>query len=169
MKKDYSALEKWDDDYNGACIYSLIDSNGNRYIGQAMHAKQRYNQHRQELSKAKRGIPSSNEGLKMREAVLSGAVFRFEILIKIDWQDASINILRDLEKYYLDIYGGIDNTYNTAPVTSPNWRCVHFNDVYILLDLKETDADIIEWLGQQDNMQGYIKNLIREDMRKRQN
>lgn len=33
---------------------------------------------------------------------------------------------------------------------------------------KETDADIIEWLGQQDNMQGYIKNLIREDMRKRQ-
>ena len=34
---------------------------------------------------------------------------------------------------------------------------------------KETDADIIEWLGQQDNMQGYIKNLIREDMRKRQN
>ena len=33
---------------------------------------------------------------------------------------------------------------------------------------KETDADIIECLGHQDNMQGYIKKLIREDMRKRQ-
>lgn len=34
---------------------------------------------------------------------------------------------------------------------------------------KETDADVIEWLEQQENMQGYIKKLIREDMRKRQN
>lgn len=34
---------------------------------------------------------------------------------------------------------------------------------------KATDADVIEWLEQQDNMQGYIKKLIREDMRKRQN
>ena len=33
---------------------------------------------------------------------------------------------------------------------------------------KATDADVIEWLEQQENMQGYIKKLIRDDMRKRQ-
>ena len=27
-----------------------------------------------------------------------------------------------------------------------------------------TDADIIEWLNQQPSVQGYIKQLIREDM-----
>ena len=32
------------------------------------------------------------------------------------------------------------------------------------LNLK-TDADIIEHLSKQPNMQGYIKNLIRQDMR----
>ena len=30
-----------------------------------------------------------------------------------------------------------------------------------------TEADIIEWLEQQDNKAGYIKELIRADMAKR--
>lgn len=38
--KDYSILEKWIDDYNGAAIYSLVDENGKRYIGQAIHLQQ---------------------------------------------------------------------------------------------------------------------------------
>ena len=29
---------------------------------------------------------------------------------------------------------------------------------------KETDADIIEWLSQQPNRAGYLKELIRKDM-----
>lgn len=31
-----------------------------------------------------------------------------------------------------------------------------------------TDADIIEWLGKQPSMQGYIKDLIREDIARHQ-
>lgn len=38
--------------------------------------------------------------------------------------------------------------------------------IYIKLNLK-TDADILDHLDQQGNTQGYIKELIRQDMRKR--
>ena len=31
-----------------------------------------------------------------------------------------------------------------------------------------TDADIIEWLGKQTSMQGYIKSLIRDDIARHQ-
>jgi len=39
----------------------------------------------------------------------------------------------------------------------------HTKGVYLKLN-KETDRDIIEHLQKQDNKQGYIKKLIREDM-----
>lgn len=29
------------------------------------------------------------------------------------------------------------------------------------------DADILEWLEKQENASGYMKNLIREDMKKK--
>ena len=35
--------------------------------------------------------------------------------------------------------------------------------VKLSLNLK-TDADILDWLGQKKNVQGYIKKLIRDDM-----
>ena len=35
--------------------------------------------------------------------------------------------------------------------------------LHLKLNLK-TDADIIEYLGRQESVQGYIKRLIREDM-----
>lgn len=37
--------------------------------------------------------------------------------------------------------------------------------IHLKLNLK-TDADILEHLGKQDSIQGYIKRLIREDMGK---
>ena len=37
--------------------------------------------------------------------------------------------------------------------------------VYLKLNIK-TDADIIEWLNSKENRQGYIKSLIRDDMRR---
>lgn len=41
------------------------------------------------------------------------------------------------------------------------------NRASLLLKLnKVTEADIIEQLSQQDNKQGYIKKLIREDIKK---
>lgn len=32
---------------------------------------------------------------------------------------------------------------------------------------RKTDADIIEWLNSQDNRQGYLKALIRKDIKSR--
>ena len=32
---------------------------------------------------------------------------------------------------------------------------------------KKTEGDLLKWVNYQDNKQGYIKNLIREDMEKR--
>jgi hypothetical protein len=38
---------------------------------------------------------------------------------------------------------------------------------YISLKLNaNTDRDLIEHLAKQENIQGYLKNLIREDMKK---
>lgn len=31
---------------------------------------------------------------------------------------------------------------------------------------KRTDADILEWLGRQENRQAYLKELIREDIKR---
>ena len=41
------------------------------------------------------------------------------------------------------------------------------NARYMTLKLNmKTEADLIEWLDSIDNRQGYIKRLIREDMKK---
>lgn len=37
--------------------------------------------------------------------------------------------------------------------------------IHLKLNLK-TDADVLEWLEKQENVQGYIKQLIRQDMKK---
>ena len=40
------------------------------------------------------------------------------------------------------------------------------NTIQLHLKLnKKTDADILEFLGRQENIQGYIKELIREDIK----
>lgn len=39
------------------------------------------------------------------------------------------------------------------------------NTTKVVLKLNnKTDADILDWLGQSDNKQGYIKKLIRKDI-----
>lgn len=40
---------------------------------------------------------------------------------------------------------------------------LHAKRIYLKLN-KDNDADILDWLEQQPNKQGYIKELIREDM-----
>jgi hypothetical protein len=37
---------------------------------------------------------------------------------------------------------------------------------FLLSVHKENEKDIIKWLNQQENKNGYIKNLIRADMQK---
>lgn len=157
--KDYTALKNWNDDYNGAAIYSIVDRNGKRYIGQAKHLQQRLDAHRQALNKAYKGIDVNViENQNLVNAARNGETFSVEILYKIPWYKASRNMLRYYEKYYLDKYGGYKNTYNIAPVYAPNFNYMPYNEITLGLEL---DADIIEYLGSMDNVQGFIKNLIR--------
>lgn len=44
------------------------------------------------------------------------------------------------------------------------WSKKNTKGIYIKL-CKSTDADILSWLEDQGNKQGYIKELIRADMR----
>ena len=56
-------------------------------------------------------------------------------------------------------------TDNAQTIASMKYDAV--NTVQFKMKLnKKTDADILEWLNQQPNKQGYIKNLIRADMQK---
>ena len=163
--KRYLAIKKWDDDYNGSAIYSLVDKNGKRYIGQAKTLQRRLESHRIYLNQAYMN-PECNvdEGKKLIDAVRCGTIFSVEILRKIPWNKASYNTLRYWENYYLEKYGGIENTYNTACVPSPVWNYPPFNDVTLAIMID--DADILQKLEETGNIQGYIKSLIREDIKK---
>lgn len=44
-----------------------------------------------------------------------------------------------------------------------NYNKTHMQQVLLTLH-KENEADMIDWLNQQDNRNGYIKDLIRRDM-----
>jgi hypothetical protein len=45
---------------------------------------------------------------------------------------------------------------------SAKYDKTHTKGIYLKLN-KETDANIIDYLKEVDNVQGYIKNLIRND------
>jgi len=45
------------------------------------------------------------------------------------------------------------------------WDKTNIRRVVLKL-VRTTDADILEWIESKDNMQGYLKGLIREDMKK---
>ena len=51
------------------------------------------------------------------------------------------------------------NAYKAA------WDADNTRQIKIKLNLR-TDADILEKLSQTENIQGYIKQLIREDMKR---
>ena len=48
------------------------------------------------------------------------------------------------------------------------WKARNIKQIKIDLNCN-TDADIIEYLTSLDNKQGYLKELIREDMKRQQN
>lgn len=162
--KDYTTIDKWDESYDGSAIYSLVDPNGKRYIGQAKQLQNRLNNHRRELNKVyKNKNTRILEGSELIEAVKNGIRFKVEILKKIPWYEATVNNLRYWEHYYLEKYGGIKDTYNVAPIPQPVENYDEFNSVELVIDI---DADILEKLSEVDNMQGYIKSLIRADISK---
>lgn len=164
--KDYSVVKEWEDNYTGAGIYSLMDENGKRYIGQAINVQNRLETHRRELSKiCKNNEAITNEGSKLADAARNGARFKVEILKKLPWHKATVNILRYWERFYLDKFGGLKNTYNSCVVYDPVWSYEPNNEVTLKIDI--TDSDILDKLESVGNRQGYIKELIRKDIANR--
>lgn len=102
-------------DYSGAAVYALVDDDGKRYIGSTKNANKRIKQHYSRMKNAKKkrkkGLPND----KIASAVKSGKKFRCEILLQIN-ADVTNKELREFERILLSFYGGIENTYNKAPI-----------------------------------------------------
>lgn len=161
--KEFIAIKKWDDEYNGAGIYSLVDENGKRYIGKAKHIQTRLHTHRNNLNRCAKGMePYGIENENMMNHVKAGGVFHVEILHKIPWYKATHNEISRCEVYYCEKYG-YKNIYNSAPATSPNWHYAPLNEITVILDCEE---DINEYLQGKNDIQEYIKTLIRADISK---
>lgn len=130
--KDYTSIQKWNDDYNGAAIYSLVAPDGTRYIGRTFKLQQRLETHRRELNKVYQGREKeSNEGEKLINAVKMGVKFKVEILKKVSRKHATMNNMRLLEKHFVQYYGGYKNTYNSEIIDSPNEFHERFYQPYI--------------------------------------
>ena len=155
--------------YNGAGIYSLVDQDGKRYIGQALNIQNRLEQHRRALNVVVRdGNTGTAENTELVDAVASGKRFHVEILKKLEGANATKNKLDFWERHFLKKYGGFKETYNVNVISAPNWKCSAYNDAYYYLDLNyDADADIIAYLDTLESVQGEIKRMIREDMKKR--
>ena len=166
MKVEYLAIDKWDDTYNEGGIYALVDQDGKRYIGRAKHIQNRLHQHRVALNSIIRtGKCCATEGNELVEAVKNGKRFKAEILKKICFSESTENNFRYWENYYVQKYGGYPALYNTAFIYPVNPFCKRYDDLEIAL--RFYDPDIIEWLDRQERVNSYIKQLIRDDMKKK--
>lgn len=134
--KDFSILKKWDTQYNGAAIYSLVDDNGKRYIGKTMHLQDRLNTHRQELSKIYRtkGNTYTHEGQKLADAAMNGVVFHVEVLLEVPPESVTVNLMCLLEWFYFYKFGKIDGTYNSTYPTDPCWSHKPYNQKIGILE-----------------------------------
>ena len=165
MKREYLAIEKWDDDYNGSGIYSLVDQDGKRYIGQSKHIQNRLHQHRQGLNQVLRNSGRGEACSGLVKAVEEGKRFKVEILKKFENSETSTDELRYWEDFYIKKYGGYDKLYNIAFVPSSNYG--YENDLYAQTILvRFTATDIVEWLKGMpyENRHKYLEALVREDI-----
>lgn len=51
------------------------------------------------------------------------------------------------------------------PTAHDLWQRKNCTRIYLRLN-NHTDADILSWLQQQESVAGYIREIIRQDMRK---
>ena len=155
----YDILKKTKEDYDGAGIYALKDQRGGAYVGQAKNVKKRINTHRRAFNSVVKGGNSYGENQKLIDAVLSGSVFEAEILCKIDWNFATVNVLRCWERYFFDRIKDGFTMYNSAHIPAPNWGSDGFNEVSLMVDID--DSAIEEVLVNTDDVQAFIKDAIR--------
>lgn len=99
-------------DYAGPGVYSIIDENGKRYIGSSKNIKKRIQEHNSSMIKAAKdtGIWAVNK--EIDSAVKNGVSFRVEVLHKFE-DGCTFYDLVDMERKYIDYFGGAKNTYNS--------------------------------------------------------
>lgn len=72
-------------EYNGPGIYALIDQYGKKYIGSSIHVHDRLKSHIFNIRRIrKKGFVDGGISAKLGAAVVSGSVFRCEVLEMID-------------------------------------------------------------------------------------
>lgn len=163
MTRCTSILHVFLDDYDGAGIYSLIDNNGKRYIGQAKHIQKRLRQHRIYMNLIFFTDSPYYENEKIHKAIRSGITFDVEILEKIPWYKATKNELSRREAYWIDYYGSYEKTYNVGFVPLLRDSYEYENQIVIEIPLP---VGVIDYLKSKENSDEYIISLIREDIEK---
>lgn len=135
--QDKTELLIWDTDYNGAAIYSLVDENGRRYVGQAQNLQNRLKQHRKAFNRIKDGESKPigcKEGKRLVEAIEAGVTFRVEVCKRLTPEEATKNSLRHWEcEIYEQYANGIpleeNDLYNSTYPAPPKWECEDLNEL----------------------------------------
>ncbi len=101
--------------YNGAAIYALVDQNNKRYVGSTNHLNRRIKTHRcfmnMVLTKGENGFVNP----KLTTAIKNGSIFMCEVLAYIK-TELSKNEAEEIERVFIQHFGGIENTYNVFPI-----------------------------------------------------
>ena len=102
-------------EYSGIGVYALVDENGKRYIGSSKNVQRRIKQHNTHMNVFFRDGHSGFLNPKIEQALSSGAVFSCEVLCEIH-SDVSKYELEEIERIFLNKYGGYDECYNFIPI-----------------------------------------------------
>lgn len=96
-------------------IYSLSDSSGKRYIGSSQDIRQRVLSHKYNMNAFLREGENGFLNPAMKEAIISGEVFRCEVLASFNCA-MERSELREIERLFINKFGGYENTYNYSVI-----------------------------------------------------
>lgn len=96
-------------------IYSLVDNNGKRYIGSSKNIKQRVLSHSFHMNNFAREGKDGFLNPSLEKAVADGLFFRCEVLAEFHCS-MSKDELREIERIFINKFGGIQNTHNYQPI-----------------------------------------------------
>lgn len=92
-------------------VYALEDSKGRVYIGSSKNIRSRCIQHKTYMNICKETGHSGFLNEKIERAVLGGEVFSCKVLGSFSCEMSSAE-LREVERLFIQKFGGIENTYN---------------------------------------------------------
>ena len=125
-----------DIEYNGPGIYGIYDNEGKYYIGQALNVKRRLETHKNNFRRIAKNKNNISENKALKEAIFSGKKFKAILIKKLEWYEATKNLLDFWEQYYIQQYN--ENTYNYVVVQTINWHYVPSNTI----KFKEKDNSV---------------------------